>query len=237
MRKSRILSALGAFFVLALVVAGCGSAIPGNSVASVSGNPITTQAFNHWMYVAAKGNATQSAGAPVIVPTDPPSFSGCIKQVRAQIPSLSKTPDKQIRSDCAQLFTSLKSQVMDFLIKAYWYQAEAYKLHIHLSDAQVEKAFVAAKKSQFPTANAYNTFLTETGQTPNDILYRVRVNEIYKDLLARNTKKVTPATISAYYQSHQSQFGTPATRNIRIVRTKSQAQAQARSSPARAGPP
>ena len=29
---------------------------------------------------------------------------------------------------------------MDFLIKAYWYQAEAHKMRIKVTDAQVQKA-------------------------------------------------------------------------------------------------
>ena len=235
MRIFRRLSALGAFFVVALAVAGCGSGIPGDSVASVAGTPITTQAFNHWMYVAAKGNASQSPGSPVIVPTDPPQFTGCIKQVRQQIPSLAKTPNKQIKSDCAQLFQSLSSQVMDFLIKAYWYQAEAHKLHIHLTNAQVQAAFTSAKKQQFPTAAEYASFLSETGQTNADIVYRVRVNAVYKDLLARYQKKVTPTAISAYFAAHPTQFGTPETRNIRIVRTTTESQATAAKSALQSG--
>ena len=222
MRIYKALSALGAFFVLAIVLAGCGSSVPGDAVANVDGNPITIQAFNHWMYVAAKGNASQSPGSPVIVPTDPPQFNGCVKQVRAQIPTLAKTPNKQIRSDCSQLFTSLSTQVMNFLIKAYWYQAELHKLGLSETNAQVQKAFVAAKKQQFPTATAFNTFLTQTGQTLADVTYRVRVNEIYKRLLARQSGKIDQAAIQAYYNSHQSQFGTPATRNLRIVRANSQ---------------
>ncbi len=59
MRISRKLAALAAFFVVGAAVAGCGSSIPGNSVATVAGNPITLQAFNHWMYVAAKEQAAQ----------------------------------------------------------------------------------------------------------------------------------------------------------------------------------
>src|SRR5271165_715824 len=106
-------SALGAFFVLAIGVAACGSSIPGDSVAVMAGNPITTAAFNHWMYVAAKGNSANSVGAPVIVPNDPPNFDGCVKQVRKQIPALAKTPDKTIKADCKQLFTSLSGQVMN----------------------------------------------------------------------------------------------------------------------------
>ena len=79
MKVRRSLLALGAFFVLAAAVAGCGgSGVSGDSVADVAGNPITTQAFNHWMYVAAKSQAAQSPGAPVIVPNDPPDFNNCI---------------------------------------------------------------------------------------------------------------------------------------------------------------
>jgi parvulin-like peptidyl-prolyl isomerase len=228
MRLSRKLAALGAFFVLAVVVAGCGSSLPGNSVASVAGNSITTRAFDHWMYVAAKGNASQSAGSPVIVPTDPPDFKGCIKQVRQQIPSLAKTPAKTLKTECGDLFTSLSSQVMDFLIKSYWYQLLGHKLHVKLTPAQLNTALAQAKQqSNLTSASALKTFLSETGQTMSDVLYRVRVNELYKDLVARYTKTVTPAAISAYYTAHPTQFGSAASRNLRIVRTNSQSQAQA----------
>ena len=74
-------------------MAGCGSSVPGDSVADVAGNPITTQAFNHWMYVAAKSQAAQNPGQPVIVPNDPPNFNNCIAQVRKQIPSLAEHED------------------------------------------------------------------------------------------------------------------------------------------------
>ncbi len=226
MRVLRSVLAPGAFFV-AVMVAGCGSGVPGNSVADVAGNPITVQAFDHWMYVAAKGQASQSPGQPVIVPNDPPDFKRCIAQVRKQIPGLAKQSDKTLKSDCGQLFTSLSSQVMDFLIKSYWYQADAAGQHITVTDAQVQKVFNSAKQQQFPTESAFQTFLTQTGQTLQDILYRFRVNQIYQKLIAKHISPVTSASIQAYYNSHKSQFGTPETRDIRIVLTKTRAQANA----------
>jgi foldase protein PrsA len=213
--------------MVVIAIAGCGSGVPGNSVADVAGNPITLQAFNHWMYVAAKSQAAQNPGAPVIVPNDPPDFKGCVAQVRRQIPSLAKTTDKALKADCKQLFTSLSSQVMDFLIKGYWYQAEAARDHINVTNAQVQKAFNTAKKQQFSTPTQFNTFLSQTGQTMQDILFRFRINQIFQKLLAKHTTKVTPATIQNYYNTHRSQFGTPQTRNIRIVLTKTSAQADA----------
>ena len=235
MKAPRYILALGAFFVLAATLSACGSGIQGNSVADVAGNPITTQAFNHWMYVAAKGQASESPGQPLIVPNDPPDFANCVAEVRKQIPTLAKTPTKQLTSDCHQLFTSLSSQVMDFLIKAYWYQADATKMHITVTDAQVQKAFEAAKNAQFSTPAQFQSFLTSSGQTEQDILFRVRVNQIYMKLIAKHPSTVTAAAIAAYYQSHQSQFSTAESRNLRIVLTKTQAQAQAAKAALKAG--
>jgi foldase protein PrsA len=227
MKVRRSILALGAFFVLAAAVAGCGTEVPGNSVANVAGNPITTQAFNHWMFVAAKSQAAQSPGQPVIVPNDPPNFNSCIAQARKQIPTLAKTATKTLRTDCKQLFTSLSSQVMDFLIKAYWYQADANKLGVKVTDAEVQKAFLAARNQQFPNGKGFSTFLTQTGQTQQDILYRFRINTIVQKLAAKHNKKVTQADIQSYYNSHASQFGTQESRDIRVVLTKTQADASA----------
>src|ERR1700716_2991555 len=118
MKVRRSILALGAFFVFATSLAACGGGVSGNSVADVAGNPITTQALNHWMYVAAKSQAAQSPGQPVIVPNDPPNFNNCIAQARKLFPNLAKTSTKTLRSGCKQLFTSLSSQVMAFLITA-----------------------------------------------------------------------------------------------------------------------
>jgi foldase protein PrsA len=228
MKVRRSLLALSAFFVVALGVVGCGSSGSSTStVATVAGNDITTQAFNHWMYVAAKSQAAQSPGQPVIVPNDPPNFNNCIAQVRKQIPSLAKTATKTIRTDCKQLFTSLSSQVMDFLIKAYWYQADANKLGVKVTDAQVQKAFNTAKNQQFPNGKGFSTFLSQTGQTLPDILYRFRINEIVQKLVAKHNSSITQAQIQSYYNSHSSQFGTQESRNIRVVLAKSQADANA----------
>ncbi len=224
MKALKTIPALGAFFVAAaLAISACGSGIPGNSVAVVAGNPISTQAFNHWMYVLAKTQAAQAPGQPVIVPNDPPTFSRCISQVRAEIPSLKKTSNATLKSDCNRVFTSLSSTVLDYLIKAYWYQATAHKLGINVTKAQVQTALAAARKGQFSTAAQFNTFLSSTGQTLADVTYRIRIEQVYNKLLARHPSKVTQAAIAAYYTQHQSQFGSPETRSMRIVLAKSSA--------------
>jgi foldase protein PrsA len=227
----RTIFALGTAAIVSVLLAACGgssgSGVSSDSVAEVAGNQITTQAFNHWMYVAAKSQAAQSPGQPVIVPTDPPQFTKCISTVRQAVPSLAKQTDKTLRTDCQQLFTSLSGQVMDFLIKAYWYQADAARLGLKVTDAQVQKAYATAKKQAYPTAAAFNQFLGQTGFTVNDLLFRFRVSQLFQKLAAKHTTKITPATIQTYYNNHKSQFGKPETRDIRIVLTKTAGQAAA----------
>jgi parvulin-like peptidyl-prolyl isomerase len=196
-------------------------------VAVVAGNPITLQAYHHWLYVAAKSQAASAPGQPVIVPNDPPKFTHCIAQVKSEIPTLAKTPDATLQKDCKQLFTQLSNEVMDFLIKSYWFQALAAKEGIHVTDAQVMKAFDTLKKQQFPTQAQEKAALAQRGFTVQDLLYTTRINVVEQKLLKKHTPKITQQQVANYYNAHKSQFGTPATRDIRIVLTKTKAQALA----------
>ncbi len=114
----------------------------------------------------------------MIVPNDPPQFSKCIADARKAIPQVAKETTSQLRTQCNALFTQLSGQVLDFLIKSYWYQADASKLNIKVSDAQVQKQFNQEKAQAYPTAAGFQTFLSQSGQTTQDILYRVRLNQI-----------------------------------------------------------
>ncbi len=182
---------------------------PQESVATVDGYPISGALIAHWMYVAAKSNAATTAGTPVIVPTDPPGFSDCLKQVRAEIPSLAKTSDTKIVIDCKQLFTSLVSQVMDYLIKSYWYQLDALKLNIMPTSSDINQAYLQGVKQQKLTGAAMTKFLGQTGQTLADVRWRVLINLIYKRLIAREQTHEPPVNAGAvqrYYADHPSEF-------------------------------
>jgi hypothetical protein len=175
----------------------------------MAGNQISIKSYKHWMYVAAKGEAAQEAqegvtGAPVIAPSDPPKFASCIKQVRVQVPALAKTSDAKIKSDCGELFTQLNPEVIGFLVSADWYQADAHKLGVTVTDKQVNAAYTKEKKAEFSNAAEYKAYLSEGGLTDADVRYEVRVNTIYAALLKRYAKKVTPADISAYYKKNTS---------------------------------
>jgi parvulin-like peptidyl-prolyl isomerase len=209
----RFILALGAIFVGGVAVSGCGSAVPGDSVAVVAGNPITQRALAHWGYVAAVGQAQVSPGSPVIIP-DPPNYPKCIASLKKIAPPT--IPHSELKTACASQF----QQTMEYLVRSAWVQGQAAAKGIKVTPAQVMTKFTTAKNQQFKTAAQFTTFLNQTGQTVNDILYRFRIS-----LLAQ--RLATPAAIAAYYKQHLTSYSTPERRNVRIVLTKSLSQANA----------
>jgi len=228
--KSRwSISALSAFFVaIALFVAGCGSSgVPSGSVATVAGNPISKRALNHWMYLVVKSQSAQTPNEPIIVPNDPPKFASCIKEAKAGYPQLAKESDSAVRTTCKGVFTQLSTEVMQFFIEGYWYQAYAHKLGINITNAEIQKQLDQEKKQQgIKTNAAFEKFLAQYGYTNNDINWRTRETLALQKLEKRYNTKVTQADIAAYYKSHASTFGTPETRSMRIVLAKSDATAK-----------
>lgn len=229
MKSRRSISALGAFFVaIALLVAGCGSSgVPSGSVATVAGNPISKRALDHWMYLVVKSQSAQTPNQPIIVPNDPPQFTTCIKEAKAGYPQLKKESDAAVRKTCQGVFTQLSTEVLQFFIQGYWYQAYAHKLGITITQAQINKQLDKEKKAQgIKTNAAFAKFLQQYGYTTDDINWRTRETLALQKLEAKYNTKVSAADIAAYYKSHASTFGTPETRNMRIVLAKTQATAQ-----------
>lgn len=155
------------------------------TVVEVAGHAISKKTFDHWIRVAAMSESAQTPGSPVIVPTDPPRFARCIKALRAKIHSLAHKRARTLRLDCRQLFATLSNQVLDYLIKAHWYDDLAAADHVRITHQRVLRAFRRARRQQFGTRGAFKRFLRETGQTVDDILFRFRVNIAYTALLKR----------------------------------------------------
>jgi foldase protein PrsA len=226
----RIISALGAFFVLASLLAACGG-VPGNSVARVDNTSIKKSTFDHWIGVAALSSQTPGSTSGVTVP-DAPNYTKCIAAKRTQQPKPTagqpQQTDAQLKAACEQDFKSLQQQVMQFLISAQWIQGEANDLGIHVTDKDVQKEFQKQKKQSFPKEADYAAFLKSSGMSPSDILLRVKLDLLsnkIRDKVTKGKTKVTEAQIAAYYAANKSRFGQPQRRDLLVVLTKTQANA------------
>jgi foldase protein PrsA len=219
--------ALGAFFVPAAFVVGCGG-VPGNAVATVDGNAIDTKTFNHWLTVASKYGGQAAAAVP-----KPPAFADCIKQKRKTTPKPAKgqpkVTDSQLKTQCKQEYGALRDQVMQLLVSFQWIEGEAKLQHVKVTDAEIKKTFDKQKKQAFPKPADFQKFLKDSGQTEADIIKRVRLDTLsnkIRDKVTKGKDKVSDAQITAYYNKNKTRFAQPERRDLLIVLTKTQAKAK-----------
>jgi foldase protein PrsA len=229
----RYLALLGAFFVLPLVLSACGGGgVPGNAVVKIGSDPIKTAEFDHWLKVAAttqqqSTGATGAAQVPV-----PPDFKACIAQKKKTATKPAKgtpTPtDATYKAQCQQEYAGLRDQVLQFLISSAWIEGESQDQGVKVSDATVKKDFDKQRLQSFPKDADYAAFLKSSGYIQEDLLYRIRVQDLSQKLrtqILKGTDKVSDAQIAAYYNANKSKFAQPEKRDLRIVLTKTQAQA------------
>ena len=57
-----------------------------------------------------------------------------------------------------------------------------------MSDAEVKSSFADQKKASFPTDKAYQAFLKTSGMNEEDILFRVKLDQLQQKLTQKVTK-------------------------------------------------
>jgi foldase protein PrsA len=238
----RILLALGAFFVAATMLAACGGSesgdIPGNAVATVDGDPITKADYEKWAIITAKGSA--QGGAPVVVP-DPPSFTRCVADLRRQSRPARGQPapsDVTLRAQCRQQNEQVVQGTMSTLIQQLWIEKEAEEQGVTVSDSEVDRQIAATKRQSFPTEKAYQRFLRQSGMTEADVEERVRIQALAAALTRKvqnSAAPVTEAQIQDYYERNRAQFSIPERRDVQLILTRTEAQANAAKSAIQGG--
>jgi foldase protein PrsA len=238
-RKLQVL-ALGAFFLPAAILAGCGDGgIPGNAVAEVDGTPIEKADFEHWLNIAAKSSGQPGAAVP-----KPPDFKECIAQAKKAAAKPAEGQPKQTDADykkqCQQQYDQLRDQVLGLLISFEWIKREAEEQNVSVSDEEVKKAFEEQKKQSFPKEADYQKFLKSSGQTNEDVMMRVRLDALsnkIRDKVTKGKDKVTDQQIKEYYDKNKNQFAQPERRDLHIILTKTKGKAQQAKSALQSGQP
>ncbi len=227
LKAARLLLALCALAAIAAVAAGCGG-VPGNAVASVDGEAIEKDQFEHWMNVASK-----SSGQPNAMVPDAPEFTKCVANKKKTAPKPAegqpKTTDQQYKDQCKQEYDALRDQVLQLLTSFHWIEGEAEEQGVKVTDAEVKKSFDQQKKQSFPKAADYEKFLKDYGQTEADIMQRVKLDLLsnkIRDKVIKGKDKVTDAQIKDFYDKNKERFAQPERRDLRIVLTKGEAKAE-----------
>jgi len=212
-----------------VIVAGCGNSVPSGAVAKIDDAVIKKEEFDHWLGAAAQGQQPPGSGGEVVIP-DPPDFTECIaaKKKQPAPPGSQKPTDAQLKEQCKQEFDSLKQQVMQFLISAEWIQQEADARDIEVTDEEVQKQFEDQKNQSFPNEKDYQQFLESSGQTEEDLLFRVKLdvlsNKVREEII-EGEGDISDEDIEKYYEENKERFAQPERRDLNVVLTKTEARA------------
>ncbi len=126
-------------------------------------------------------------------------------------------------------YDTIKQQVMSFLVSSKWIEGEAKSRGVSATPEEVQRQFKQVKDQSFPNEKAYQRLLKRSGQTEQDLLFRVKsdvlANKVREKVTAGSTD-VTDADAEAYYNENKSQFEQPERRDVEVVKTKTSAQAQ-----------
>jgi foldase protein PrsA len=223
MRKKLFVPALlVALALTALVVTGCGSGVPADSVATVDGTSIKKSEFEHWLSVASKQQAV--SGQTAVVP-DPPNYTKCVAALQ-KVPlakGQAKPTAAALKSQCEQQYEGLKQQVMQFLVQSEWLLKEADSRKLTAKPATVQKQLDDQIKQSFPKRSDFDTFLKQSGMTMNDLLFRVKIDVLTQQVrqkIVAGRDKVSDAQIASYYSKNQARFAQPERRDLEVVLTK-----------------
>lgn len=215
---------------VALVVSGCGSGVPADSVATVGGTPIKKVDFNHWLSVAAKQSVPAGSASTPPVP-DPPDYAKCVAALQKQqvTPKGQKPPSAAVlKAQCQQQYEALKSQVMQFLIQSQWLLQEASARKLTVQPAAVQKQLNDQINQSFPKRSDFNKFLQTSGMTMQDLQFRVKVDLLTQQVrqkVVQGRDKVSDAAVTTYYNKNKQRFAQPERRDLLVVLAKDKATA------------
>ncbi|HLB17851.1 MAG TPA: peptidylprolyl isomerase [Gaiellaceae bacterium] len=117
-------------------------------------------------------------------------------------------------------YEQLKGQAVTFLIQRAEFAQEADAMGIKITDDQVNKRIDQLKKQFYGgSEQRYEKTLKQQGLTQDQAKEEVRAQLISEALFKKVTGsvKVSQAQVTAYYNSHKSQYGQPETRDVRHI--------------------
>jgi foldase protein PrsA len=220
------IAAPAAVLLASLGLAACGGGVPSNAVVKVAETPVSKEAFNHWMRVASASQA-QTTGFASTLPV-PPHYTACIALLKKEATKATTPPSNAgLKKECEMQYKTFKTEVMSFLISTEWVIQEAKRLGVHVTDQEVMKELEKLRKREFPKEELFKKFLSTSGETISDLLLRVKVDMLGSRIEKKVGKgaKISESDVRKYYEMHQSTYGKPEAKDLLVVLTKTEAEA------------
>ena len=189
MKPTRItIALLGTALALgASACGGSGGSVPSDSVALVNGTAIPRADLDALIVRARKGYAAQKQVFP---------------------------------KEGTQEFQSVQAVYLNYLVQKAEFEQQAKDMGLKVTDKDVEKALASFVKLHYPGKKAqFRKDLAAQGLTLASFKDTLRISVLSQKIFGVVTKDVTvdPQEVVAYYSQNASQYGSPASREVRHI--------------------
>lgn len=128
-------------------------------------------------------------------------------------------------------YEELKKTAMEEVFDAIWIQGQAEEMGNSVTEAEIAKELEKLKKQAFKTEKQYREFLKEAHYTKADVIERVTLQMLSTQIQEQVTEESpvpSNSEIEDYYEAAKgSQYTTPESRDIRVIKNKDKAEVEA----------
>ena len=122
-----------------------------------------------------------------------------------------------------KMLPSIEQQVLDEIISDILMKEEARKIGKDMTEQQIKEKVDKFKTSQqFPSEDAFKSFLVQQELTEKDLAYLIN----FQDVVLKDVKPPTESEVQKYYEENKDQFKVPEQYQVRHILISSAADEQ-----------
>ncbi|MDQ8045021.1 MAG: peptidyl-prolyl cis-trans isomerase [Patulibacter sp.] len=228
--------------VVSLSLAACGG-VPKGDVAVIkteSGGNLVVDKAQFGRFFNAALSQTEQKELSKLTPVVPPNFTACVAEKKAAIPkdSQRKTSDATLKKQCQTEYDTTRNTAMQQLVNLNWIKGELAARDITFRKAELKLALDNIITSTFQGQAGYQAFLKQSGLNQADVDLNVLATAGEKKIVAQlqaGVKTPTDAQVKRYFEQKRSQYVQPETRDLRLIKAKDLASANAALAAIKAG--
>lgn len=178
------------------------------------------------------GNPSIPSGAVAVI-EDAPDDLGTVTEDEFQhalIQAAAQGQVKPVPKPGDKKYDELKETALGEVFDSIWIQGQAAEMGFSVTPEEIAKELEKLKKKSFKTDKQYDEFLKEAHFTQADVDTRVTIQMLsskIQEAVTEDAIKPSKSEIQNYYDAAlSSQFTTPESRDIRVIKNKDKAKVE-----------
>ncbi len=147
---------------------------------------------------------------------------------RALVQAAARQGIKEVPATDDPQYKLLADAAQADLILSRWVLGEAEERGIEITDREIDDELEAVKTEQFGSEEEFDKFLEQSGFTLEEARQRIRLQLIsdgIQQAVLPEEPEITDSEVETYYDANVAQFEQPESRDVRVVLTKTEADA------------